>query len=450
MDFLSEKELMIKKIISAIQRRGFFAVFKIALLQLSTKLIALPITTIIVTLSPFIRVRFIQLFSARIGHYSFNTEAILCGLDLNLENDKKTKTFFYTSPGQPICNQQLDLMWKRQIPFFSFSMLANEIDKLLLKFGGEKYRNDALKNIFEPGCDGRDRWELLRKSGKCHLNFTHEELNKGKMWLKEMGIPETAKFICLLVRDSQYLNSYMPTGDWSYHDYRDADINTYQLAAQYLVGQGYYVIRMGKSVKDSFDLKHPHIIDYANSEFRSDFLDIYLSAHCFFFISTCSGLDSVARVFRKPLVVTNLGLPDFDIWHPWDLFIPKKIFDKKNNRFLTYAEMKKILNKMFPRKNIPKVLRENGWSFVDNTADEIKDVVEEMVQRLNGTLSYSNEEERLQQLFWKSFPKYPDLKNLPELELPVLEEIYMRVGNNFLKNNLALFTNEKILQADVI
>lgn len=437
---------MINKLYSSIKNKGIILSFRIMAIRLASKIIAIPFVIFIILIKPLIRIRFIQLFSARIGHYSFNTEAILCALDLKLDNDRKTKTLFYTSSELSICNNHLHLMWKRVIPLVPFSSIANEIDKLLMRFGGNKYHRDTLKKIFEPGCDGRDRWGLLRKVERCHLSFTQPELQKGAILLNKMGIPTDAKYICLLARDSQYLNTYMPSVDWTYHDYRDADINSYQMAVQYLVDQGYYVIRMGKSVKEAFVFNHPHVIDYAMSDFRSDFLDIYLSAHCFFFISTCSGLDSIARIFRKPLLVTNLGLPDFDIWHPWNLFIPKKIFNKKNNRFLTFKEMKYILKKMMPRKNIPEVLKENNLCFVNNTAIEIKDVVKEMVQLLTGSLHYSNEDNMLQQQFWHEFPKYLKESNLPELELPVCEEILMRVGSAFLKNNISLFQNEKKMQ----
>ena len=429
------------KIKSILKEKGALGFAKFIFIRITSKIAAIPISFGILCVNPFIRIRLIKLFSSRIGHYSFNTEAIMCGLALNLDDDKKQKTFFYIPPGSTICNTQLHTMWKRTLSIIPASMIASEVDKLLQKVGHKKYRNDAIKKTFEPGGDGRDRWGLLKKINKCHLSFTAEEHQKAKILMNKLGIPDGSSFVCLLVRDSHYLNSYIPSGNWSYHDYRDADVNAYQKAAQYLADKGYYVIRMGKIVKEPFNAAHPNIIDYAVSEWRSDFLDVYLAAHCFFFLSTCTGLDSVARVFRKPLLVTNLGLPDFDIWHPWNLFIPKKMMDIKNDRIISFKEMNQLYQAMSKKQTIMSVLKEKNLRFIDNTQDEIADVVQEMLDKLENACQYSEDDEKLQEMFWNIFPRYLVNPNLPVLKIPVNERIEMRVGNAFLKQNKFLLSD---------
>ena len=57
---------------------------------------------------------------------------------------------------------------------------------------------------------------------------------------------------------------------------------------------------MGKFQDKNFNFSDPKIIDYTNSEFRSDFLDIYLSANCKFFLTTMSGLDNLLPIFNIP------------------------------------------------------------------------------------------------------------------------------------------------------
>ena len=437
---------MIKKIYHVIQRDGLFGFIKSAFVSVASRSIALPMAVVIILISPFVRIRFIKLFSSRIGHYSFNTEAILCSLDMNLEGDQRRKIIFYTLPGDPICNSQLHLMWKRTIPIFPLSYVAAEADKLLIRYGGKKYREYPAKVTFEPSGDGRDKWNLLEKIKKCHLSFTPQEEARGLSLLKEMGVPLGAPFICLLVRDSAYLTTYMPSIDWSYHDNRDADINSYQLAAQHLADRGYYVIRMGKVVKQPFLTDHPKVIDYANSQFRSDFMDIYLSAKCFFYLTTCSGLDSVACVFRKPLLVTNLVLQDFDIWHHWELFIPKKIMNLKTNKTLTFKEMKKLYVELKHKRKIPQLMREEGLRYIDNTPQEISDAVDEMLGLLSGKWKYSEGDNRLQGHFWEDFPRYLISDHVSPFNLPICDDVKMRVGTDFLKNNLSLLTDMEMSQ----
>ena len=54
---------------------------------------------------------------------------------------------------------------------------------------------------------------------------------------------------------------------------------------------------MGSKVKDKLNTNNPKILDYANMEIRSDFLDIYLASKCKFCISTDYGLDEVMVIF---------------------------------------------------------------------------------------------------------------------------------------------------------
>lgn len=68
--------------------------------------------------------------------------------------------------------------------------------------------------------------------------------------------------MCLNVRDSAFLSKSDPLNwsksrDWSYHNFRDSEINTYVAAAETLADMGYTVFRMGAIVKERFVSKHP-------------------------------------------------------------------------------------------------------------------------------------------------------------------------------------------------
>ena len=60
---------------------------------------------------------------------------------------------------------------------------------------------------FERISTHRDIYNLLEKT-KPHLNFTEAEINKGEKYLKEFGLPQNSKIVCLIVRDSAYLKKY--------------------------------------------------------------------------------------------------------------------------------------------------------------------------------------------------------------------------------------------------
>ena len=130
-----------------------------------------------------------------------------------------------------------------------------------------------------------DVFNLIDKFA-VHISFTSKEEFKGKEILKKNGIPENAKFVCMLVRDSAYLDrdKHFSLREWKYHNFRDGDIDNYVLAAEELARRGYYIFRMGVKVLKPLISSNPKIIDYANSEMRSDFMDIYLGAKCSFCI----------------------------------------------------------------------------------------------------------------------------------------------------------------------
>lgn len=388
-------EKIIIKFLKVYQELGFTWLIS----RLTTSVIAIPIALGIIVISPLIKIRLIKLLSYRIGHYALNTELLLCALKTNHDIHKKWITLFYTTPGQPICNQQLHRMWKRTILILPFSSLCYRVDKWLLIFS-KSYRQDKLKNTFEPSEGAFDKWNFLEKIKKSHLSFTEEEQLRGQEEIKKLGITPNAPFICLLGRDPAYLASHLPSRDWSYHDYRNVNINDYKPVAEFLASEGYYVIRMGNCVKDKFEISHPRIIDYANHPLQCDFLDMYLSAHCYFFISPRSGIDAVAQIFRRPVLLINFPLCDINSLFFVNLFITKKIISEEGRHF-TFNEMCQPVDKIA----LQDILKKKKWTVIDNTPEEMVAVAKEMLMRLQNKWIDTEENRLLQKKFWESLPE---------------------------------------------
>lgn len=337
-------------------------------------ILSLPIVFMLILLFPFYKIKFVSLFSDRIGHYAMNTELLLCYLDEIRLTENRVKYLFYTRDA-PICNKQLHTMWKRIIPILLFTQLAARIDSLMFLFFKERYKNAELKK-FEISTGNVDSVGRFKKH-PVHLSFTADEIKQGRKLLLALGVPIDAKFVCLLVRDPAYLNAHFSTMDWSHHFYRDCDIDNFTQAALYLANKGYYVIRMGKTVAKRFDVAHPLVIDYANHPLRSDFGDIYLTAHCAFFISTASGLDGVAQIFRKPILQVNIAplKHQLQFWYPCKLFVIKKIFDNTNVRCVTLKEMDERIKDV---DDLQALFNALNWTIIENTPEEIVDAVQEM------------------------------------------------------------------------
>ena len=201
---------MIKKYWNVFKEKGISGFIKLTALRFLTGVIALPIVIIFVMISPWVRIRLVRLFSYRIGHYALNTELFLSAMETDLyPTQKKYKTFFYTFPGEPICNQQLHIMWKRVIPILPFPLVWYQVDKFLKYIFGNEYKNDRLKKTFESSDGAIDQWNFLRDIKQCHISFTVEEKRRGEIELRNMGVPLGAPFVCLLGRDSHYLKTHL-------------------------------------------------------------------------------------------------------------------------------------------------------------------------------------------------------------------------------------------------
>ena len=215
--------------------------------------------------------------------------------------------------------------------------------------------------------------------------------------LSKFGLKNNDKFICLAVRDRAYQLKKMSTRyrDWKYHDFRHIDIDQFVLAAEELTKRGYYVFRMGVVVEKPFKSKNPKIIDYANSNLRSDFMDIYLGAKCTFCLTNGTGLDAIPSIFRRPIAYANfVPVEYFSTFSNRILGIFKHHFSIKSDRNLSLREI---------FMNTPLLTASNYESkdilLIENTPEEIRDVAIEMHERINGTWQLHDDDELLQQKF---------------------------------------------------
>ena len=244
----------------------------------------------------------------------------------------------------------------------------------------------------------------------------------------QFGLSEKDKFVCLAVRDPAYLKTYHSYQDWDYHNYRDSNIDNYILAAEELASRGYYVFRMGKVVSSPIKSNNSKIIDYASSNLRNDFMDIYLGAKCTFCISASSGFDGVTTTFRRPLVQIVVPLLDAKTEHKEVLILTKHHFSKKKKRNLTFSEI--VLSEI-ANCTATKQFEELGVELIENSPKEIRDIVIEAVERMEGKWKNTEIDDSLQNKFWKIFysSNYINSKRFAHGKFKA------RFGANFLKAN---------------
>ena len=393
-------------------------------------LVVLPLAIFIVfiirALSPFILIRF-QPLSHRIGHFSANIELYLCRREIENAKIQRTIDVFYCKP--PISNRYLKKMWGR---VFHICYLAHYLDRVNRNLPGGK-KHTFTTDIYGAGYNfyGIDNKGLLQLT-RPHLSFTPKEERRGYASLRDMGIPEKAPFICFFMRDSNYLKHFFKTSFY-YHNFRDCNIQNCRLAVEEMANQGYYMLRMGAVVKEPFTSYHPKIIDYA-TKYRTEFLDIFLSAKCRFFITSFSGISGLPMIFRRPIAWVNC-IPYYvkSENHTYccfstsgvnNVFIPKKLWLKKKRRLMTFRE---ILNSGAGGFTDTRQFDHNGIEVIENTPEEIKALIIEMNERLNNKWQCTQEDKELQARFWSLFDP-----------AQVNSNAFTRIGSAFLKQNREL------------
>ncbi len=275
--------------------------------------------------------------------------------------------------------------------------------------------------------------------GNARLDLSPVE-RAGKKRLAKMGGKE--EFVLFFARDAVYYKkNWIGVIDEPLRImdiYRNSDIAPMRKAAKYLSERGISSVRIGATPLPDTDMGC--IIDYAG-KFHEDFMDFYLAKHCKFYVGDHSGAMFFTVYWERPMVMVNL--PNFtgfyDGTFPFDpkrdLGIYHKFYSKRKKRLLNLSEILRIEDcsheKPIYSGNVNVMMKyyENDIVPIANTEDEILAVTQEMEDRLQGNVTYTEEDEHLQEAFWSILRPYVDAR-------PEVLFYDVRVGRDFLRQNL--------------
>ena len=291
----------------------------------------------------------------------------------------------------------------------------------------------AWHNVYIP--NGREIYPYSLTSGayiqsiwdqqerKPLFQLTDEHRQKGSSVLKKIGLPDDAWFVTCHVREPQFKGK---------ESFRDSDIQTFFKAFEEITKRGGWVIRMGDKRMTSLP-KMPQVFDYALSEHKSDWMDVFLLGGAKFMLGTSSGPTAVSHIFGVPIAMTN-NTPTVETYlSNKDLFLPRLMKRIDDGRMLNLVELMTspynsgIIDGLY--KNIFKV------KTIPNTDLEIKNLCIEMMDRLEGTIKYSQEEEKLQEIFKKKTAEKEVMVGIPNFP------IQCRLGKYFLNQHKNLLVN---------
>ena len=131
---------------------------------------------------------------------------------------------------------------------------------------------------------------------------------------------------------------------------------------------------MPKLALDKSLLDTSRVIDYAHDSERSEALDVALCASCELFVSSPSGLHTVAHAFGRPTCYVNYPIYAGFPWHAGEIFIPKLYYSLSAHKILSAEE---ILSSNLVHADHSHLLVKDSIILFRNTPDEIAHTVME-------------------------------------------------------------------------
>jgi len=351
--------------------------------------------------------------SVRIGHFALNVDIFLRRV---LLNDIETRVhYFLVSPSKSskgISNRFLHLMQMRyvkglsNIHYIANSFLYHILVNIYLKNLAPKLFYTRYYETNEVEFSKTDRI----------LNFKSNEYIEGSKQLKQIGIDiNNDKVVCIFARDDAYLKLTMASIDssinWSYHNFRDMDVNNYIKSIKYLIDKGYKVIRVGNIAKTPVNYSHDNFLDYSFSDIKSDFMDLFLIYISHFVVGNSSGMVDMATLFNKPLLIVN-GVPfSHAPLGKKDMYISKKIIDVESQSVVPF---KKMINMNITDKALgeeQEFRNKFGLTYIDNTEEEIYSAIVDMVLYIDGKINCNDATKEYFSKYW-NFTKNSQIRSL--------------------------------------
>ena len=384
---------------------------------------AIPCVLLLRLARPFVTIQICRIFSERIGHFVQDSSEHLAR---QFQENGRTIDLYYFGE---VSNEQ----WRKMVLRAGLKVFGPWLQHVgdwnrIIPGGTVHILPSSLTN-------SRDIHGFFAKS-EIAIPFSEDETALAHSYLESKGWKQGEPFVCLLVRDSAYLQHYNLVGginNTSHHNYRDSDIQTYVPSMEWLAAQGVWVLRMGKLMETGITLDNARIIDYAFDPNKSDLLDIWLFANCTGVISTGSGLDMLAAVYGKQQLFVNI-LPVSNFWS-WaqTIWVPKNLIWRKTGRSLTFMEYLQFSFVMTEDYSAAEI------QIRDLSENEILEATQEFWQRITGAWHERPGEEAVQNRCWdyfKSMSNFSELHGWKNPESRLGYSWLLSKGDTFLETEI--------------
>ncbi len=346
------------------------------------------LTRLLAEISPNLKKVAINIMTTtRIGHLSCEIEPLL---RLLTENKADDCLYIFIANGEPTANAALYSLLKRYANVVESSFWFNFYASRPMLLANDLYAeypydlNGSLRGIADEDISGNGFRNLIDiyHNSSAFMKIPEEDLAFAWRWLADRNINREDKIVCLHLRDAQYLNQIGSGHDWSYHDYRDASIENYEIAVTWLIERGYKVIRIGSFSNQKLPISSESYIDICvqRDPRYGDIIELMLIANCDFFLGTTSGPLGLAAIFDTPTLVLN-ATPFEPPYFPNSRFIPKRLVKEGKNISYLDVSAGKTLSCDNPQKILycldNRELEKYNYKYIENSPEDILAAVKE-------------------------------------------------------------------------
>lgn len=323
---------------------------------------------------------------SKLGHLLTEVDLIL--KDVALGNIRSQKWLFFYDRSKVANLAFIDLIPKSIKPIHLSSCWI-KVSKLLLR------SSITAASVEEYATAMYSTAKMFRlnatwKSRSPIIELPSEWISEKNYLFEKLGLNQNQPYVCIHARSSNNTKD-----DDFEHRGRNVDIFRFSRVIEYLSERNIKIFRMGDPSMPSVVDWHKDLYDYAHMKYRHPKLDLVLSGCCQFFVGTSSGAMYMASIFGRPVVGLGCALPF--VFCPTgfgrDLGIPKLFRRKDTGQLSSFKEIfVNGLSECRTHANIERM----GYELVENTEEEMQEVVAEMFERLNGVWCPTNFDQELQ------------------------------------------------------
>jgi putative glycosyltransferase (TIGR04372 family) len=214
------------------------------------------------------------------------------------------------------------------------------------------------------------------------FSINQSETNEALRFLEKKLNKKLEKWVCIHYRDSNYTTSYqkglkIPPDDYG-QDFRNTNPNNLLPVVEKLNKLNIHVFLMGHDA--DFPIEDcSNFTNFSKCSWKTDFLDVYLSAKCLFYFGNSSGSAQISRMFGRPTIGSNLSLLHCFNGTNIDITAPKKYYDISLGRYLTLSEILK--SPIRYARNADEYIAA-GILLHENSAEELNLLLSEMLEKI--------------------------------------------------------------------